>query len=85
MIVLGIILWILVGAVSVWRFYHGMLKSFYEEVGHSMWEEQEGKDFFKRFFIRSIIFVLSGGISLLVIEGVLPKGFTCWYFTTKNK
>ena len=85
MVVGCIILWLLAGAISVWRYYHGMLKNFYETVGLSMWADKEGKDFFKGFFLRSIIFVLAGFISLLAIEGIVPKGFTCWWYTTKNK
>lgn len=60
MIVGCIILWLLVGAIAIWRFYHGMLKHFYESVGRSMWKEEDGKDFFKRFFLTRCTILLLG-------------------------
>ncbi len=86
MIILVIIVWLLLGAISVWRFYHGMLREFYNDFGISIWSEEEGKKMLKRYlFHYSPFFVLAGAISLLAYHSVLPKGFACWWYTTKNK
>lgn len=86
MIVGIVILWLLAGVISVWRFYHGMLRNFYEHCGLSMWKEKDGKEFFKKFFLTSCpIFILGGFISILAYWIAIPRGFNCWYFTTKNK
>ena len=85
MITLFIIIWLLLGMITVWRTYHGFLKHWYICYNESYWKyvkEQNGT-VFKILFLGSPIFIIGGLLTLLLFE--FSFQYNCWWFTTKNK
>jgi len=79
--IIFILIWCLIGLVSLWRVYHGFLKDWYIRFNESYWS-YDAKTF-KLLFIASPVFIMGGLFTLLYWE--INVNTTNWYFTTKNK
>lgn len=85
MLITFIIIWLLLGIISIWRQYHGWLKFWYNSYNESYWKyaKKENGQVFTLLFLGSPLFIIGGVLTLLFFE-FLTEG-NCWWFTTKNK
>ena len=81
---IGIIIWLLLGIVAIWRVYHGCLKWWYNIYKESYWKSNNNMAL-KTLLGFSPIFIIGGGVTLLLFELTLKPSTPCWWFTTKNK
>jgi hypothetical protein len=81
-----IIIWLLLGAIGIWREYHGTLRWWYERHGESYWDfhRRHGNSAIQMLLLFSPLFIMSGPIGLVLFE-ITNRGRNCWWFTTKNR
>ncbi len=84
---IGLIIWFLIGAAAAWRYYHGVLKGWYDNFNESYWDyECEGLSAIKLIVLGSPILVVGGLFSVLLTEFILTSPYQpTWWFTTRGK
>jgi uncharacterized membrane protein len=75
-----IILWCLIGAISVWRTYYGMQKEWYEMFGKTM-DEDHCKS--HKMLLGAGPLLMLGGLVFYII--VVTSFSQAWYFKTPKK
>lgn len=81
MIITIIIIWLLLGLIAVWRFYHGTLKDWYITFNESIWEYDPS--LMISIIVTSPLHITGGLFTLIIVElSSCPKS---WWFTTKDK
>lgn len=84
MVTTFIIIWLLLGIITVWREYHGLLKTWYKDFNESYWEfDKRENNSGIRVLLYSSPLLIFGGLITLIMSGLLST--PCWWFTTKNK
>lgn len=70
-----IVLWLLIGAISIFRSYYGMQKQWFDEFNSTM--EEDHCISHKLFLICSPVFILGGLLTFAVLTLTLPQS---WYW-----
>lgn len=76
-----IIIWLLIGTISVWRTYFGIQKDWYNRFGTTMNEDEEA-DSHKLLLKLSPILILGGLITFIIYASILPQA---WWFKAPKK
>lgn len=84
MIILLLIIWLLLGIIAVWRCYFGLIKEWWVELKQDIRKHQRGNNVVFFLLCYSPIFIMGGGITLLIFEtGGLYT--TTWYYKLPKK
>lgn len=71
--------WLLLGFISIWRVYFGLLKAYYIHTREDLRERYDKP--LDTFMFRALIWSLGGLLTLIFCELIFP---TAWYFKIKK-